>query len=218
MLHEAAVSLSDFALAALAAFLAIKLLASDTDKVRVRTWFAVEISAVSLAALLGGMAHGVFPNQDSFWGAMTWRFTLVFVGLTGMGAVMIASFLLFRPGAVERLRSVMIVAFAVYSGLVLFEWQRFVVALAFYLPAALLLFIAFLIRWRRQRDSFASDGLIAMAITFLAAGLQHFQVSIHPVYFNNNVVYHVLQAVAIFFLYRAGMRWMNAPVRTPQTA
>jgi hypothetical protein len=218
MLHETTVSLSDFALAALAAFLAMKLLSSHTEKLRVRTWFVIEISAVALAALLGGMAHGFFPDQDAFWGAMTWRFTLVFIGLTGMGAVMIASFLLFRPATVEKMRYVMIVAFAIYSGIVLFEWQHFVVALLFYLPTAVLLFIAFLVRWYRRHESFASDGLIAMAVTFLAAGLQHFNVGIDPVYFNNNVLYHLLQAVAIFFLYRAGMRWLTGPAQVQTTA
>ncbi len=217
MLHEAAVSLSDFALAALAAVLAGKLLSMNTEMLRVRKWFGVEIGAVALAALAGGIAHGFFPDTDVSWGALVWRFTLLCVGLTGLAAVMIASFLLFRPGTVERVRTAALMAFAVYCGIVLFEWQRFAVALAFYVPAALLLFFAFLVRWRRERSSFASDGLIAMGLTFLAAGIQHFRVAIDPVYFNHNVIYHLVQAAAVVFLYRAGMRWINgaASFRVP---
>jgi predicted neutral ceramidase superfamily lipid hydrolase len=218
MLHESAVSISDFALGALAAFWATRLLSSPTEKPRIRTWFVVEISAVGIAALLGGIAHGFLPDETQFWGALIWRATLVFVGVTGMGAMMLASFLLFRPRAVERMRFAMMIAFAIYSGIVLFEWQRFVVALVFYIPPAVLLFIAFLVRWRRGRESFATDGLIAMALTFVAAGLQHFRVSIDPVYLNNNVIYHLVQAVAVFFLYRAGMRWLTGPAQVQARA
>lgn len=209
MLHEAPVSLSDFALAALSAVLVAKLLAGNTEMHRIRTWFCLEIGAVALAALLGGIAHGFVPDTETFWGALVWRSTLVCVGMAGLAAMMIASFLLFRPRTVERVRFAALLAFAVYCGLVLFEFQGFVVALIFYTPTAVLLFIAFLVRWRKEAASFALDGIIAMVLTFIAAGLQHFQVGIDPVYFNNNVIYHLLQGAAMIFLYRAGRRWLK---------
>lgn len=209
MLHEAAVSFSDFALAGLSGVLAGKLLRRNTERLRIRNWFSVAIGATAVAALLGGMAHGFFPDTDSFLGALIWRTTLICIGVTGLAAVMIASFLLFRPGTVERVRVAVLIAFAIYCGVVLFEWQQFVVAIAFYFPAAVLLFVAFLVRWRREHDSFASDGLIAMALTFLAAGVQHFGIGLDPVYLNNNVIYHLVQGVGVIYLYRAGKRWIE---------
>lgn len=209
MLHEASVSVSDFGLAALSAVLAGKLLLRDTEKLSIRKWFGVEIGAVALAALLGGIAHGFFPDTDASWGALIWRTTLICVGLTGLAALMIASFLLFRPSTIERVRIVGLLVFAIYCGIVLFEWQRFAVALAFYVPPTLLLFVAFLVRWRKEPNSFASDGLVAMALTFVAAGIQHFGVELDPVYLNHNVIYHIVQAAAVVFLYRAGRRWLT---------
>jgi hypothetical protein len=209
MLHEAAVALSDFALAGLSGVLAGKLLRRNTERLRIRNWFTVAIGAIAVAALLGGMAHGFFPDTDSFLGALIWRTTLVCIGATGLAAVMIASFLLFRPGTVERVRFGVLIAFAIYCGIVFFEWQEFVVALVFYVPAAVLLFVAFLIRWRREHDSFASDGLIAMALTFLAAGMQYFRIGLDPIYLNNNVIYHLVQGAGVIYLYRAGKRWMK---------
>lgn len=211
MLHEAAVSISDFALSALCVVLAARLISHHTKMHRVQKWFTVEIVAVAVAALLGGIVHGFVPDTDTFLGGMMWRATLLFIGLTGLAAIMISSFLLFRPGTVERVRMVGLLIFAIYCGIVLFEWQHFGVALAFYLPTAVLLFIAFLIRWRRRPDSFACDGLIAMSLTFIAGMLQHFRVAIHPVYFDHNVVYHFIQGCAMIFLYRAGSRWLNEP-------
>ncbi len=213
MLHEAPVSISDFALSALTAVLAAKLISRNTEMQRIQKWFTVEIVAVSVAALLGGIVHGFLPDTDSFWGALMWRSTLVFVGLTGLAAIMISAFLLCRPGTVEKVRFAALLIFAVYCGIVLFESQHFGMALAFYLPTAILLFVAFLIRWRRKPDSFACDGLIAMVLTFLAGMLQHFRVAIHPVYFDHNVVYHFVQGSAMIFLYRAGSRWLNEPIR-----
>lgn len=209
MLHEVAVSISDFSLSALSAVLAARLLSRNTEMQRVKKWFAVEIIAVAVAALLGGIVHGFVSDTDGFWGALIWRSTLVFIGLTGFAAIMIASLLLFRPGTVERIRIAALLIFAIYCGLVLFEWQHFGVALAFYIPTAILLFVAFLVRWRRNHASFASDGLIAMALTFIAGGVQHFHIGIHPVYFNHNVVYHLVQGGAMVFLYRAGTRWLS---------
>jgi len=209
MLHEFAVSVSDFALAGLSAVLAGKLLRRDTERLRIRNWFSVAIGATAVAALLGGIAHGFFPDTETFLGALVWRTTLACIGATGLAAVMIASFLLFRPGTVERVRTGVLIAFAIYCGIVFFEWQQFTVALVFYVPAAALLFVAFLIRWRRAHDSFASDGLIAMGLTFLAAGIQHFNLGLDPVYLNNNVIYHLVQGVGVVYLYRAGKRWME---------
>lgn len=209
MLHQAAVSFSDFALAGLSAVLAGKLLRRDTERLRIRNWFGVAIGATALAALLGGIAHGFFPDTETFLGALVWRTTLVCIGATGVAALMIASFLLFRPGTVERIRVAALLAFAIYCGVVLFEWQQFAVAIAFYFPAVVLLFVAFLLRWRREHDSFASDGLIAMALTLLAAGVQHFGFGFDPVYLNNNVLYHLVQGVGVIYLYRAGKRWIE---------
>jgi hypothetical protein len=48
-----------------------------------------------------------------------------------------------------------------------------------------------------------------MALTFLAAALQHFQLEIDPVYLNHNVVYHIVQGAAMVFLYLAGTRWLK---------
>ena len=209
MLHEAPVALSDFALGAVSAFLALRLCRTETELLRIRTWFGVELGAIALAALFGGLSHGFFPGNEGLLGALIWRLSLVLIGVAALGALMLASFLLFRPTIVERLRLAAILAFAVYSGVVLFEWQDFVIALAFYLPPAILLSIAFLARWRRAPASFAADGVIAMFLTFLAAAIQHFDLGIHPVFLNNNVLYHMVQAVATFFLYRAGIRWLG---------
>jgi hypothetical protein len=42
-----------------------------------------------------------------------------------------------------------------------------------------------------------------------AAMLQQAKVAVHPVYFDHNAVYHVVQAIALVFLY---FGWRRAPL------
>ncbi len=212
MLHEPAVSISDFALGALSAWLAAILLSVGTKMHRVRKWFVVQLGAVAVAALLGGIVHGFLPDTDSVLGALAWRTTLIAVGAGGVSAIMISAFILFRPGTLERVRMAALILFAIYSGLVLFHWQGFGVAVAFYVPATVLLFLAFLVRWQRGREPFAATGLVSMILTFVAAGLQQFRIDINPRYFDHNVIYHVVQGLAVYVLYRAATLWlMDSP-------
>lgn len=208
MLHEAAVSISDFALGVLSALLAANLLSRATDMHRVRQWFVVQLGAVGLAALLGGVVHGFFPDTDSFWGGLAWRTTLISIGVAGLSAIMLAGFVIFRPVMLERVRLAALILFAIYSGLVLFQWQDFGMAVAFYLPTTVLLFLAFLLRWQRGHESFAAQGLLATALTFVAAAIQQFGMDINPKFLDHNVIYHVVQGIAVYFLYRAATLWL----------
>ena len=47
----------------------------------------------------------------------------------------------------------------------------------------------------------ASVGAWGLALSLVAAGLQHFRIALHPVYFNHNALYHVVQAIALYFIF-----------------
>jgi hypothetical protein len=51
----------------------------------------------------------------------------------------------------------------------------------------------------------------AFVCSAVAAVLQQAQVSLHPVYFDHNAVYHVVQAVAVVLLYFGFRRSPDAP-------
>jgi len=69
--------------------------------------------------------------------------------------------------------------------------------------------VAFAVHLKHSSDTFAIDGLIAMGITLVAGVLQYLRVGLHPVYFNHNALYHLCQAVGLFFLYRAAIKWLG---------
>ena len=208
MSAEVAVSISDFLLAGFSGALALRLQSRPTEMRRTRRWFAIVLGAIAVSSFLGAISHGFVPQENGRLGALIWRSTLMLIGPASVGLCMLASLLLFRPGIIERARALALITLAIYVGLVLFEYHEFVIALLLYLPATLLLLAAFLMRWR-QGQSFGADGALAMVLTLAAGILQYLHIDIHPVYFNHNALYHVVQGVALFFLYRAGVKWIS---------
>jgi hypothetical protein len=72
-----------------------------------------------------------------------------------------------------------------------------------YLPAAVFLLAVFGSHYARRRDPPHLWGAIALLLTFAAAGVQQAQIGLHPVLFNHNALYHLIQAVALFLLFLA---------------
>jgi uncharacterized protein DUF6962 len=215
MSPEVAVAISDFLLAGFSGALAFRLQSRPTEIPRTRRWFAIVLWAIAISSFLGAISHGFIPEEHGSLGALIWRSTLMLIGPAAVGLCMLACLLLFRPATVERARLLALILLGVYVGLVLFEYHEFVIALLLYLPATLLLLAGFVVRWR-QGQPFAADGALAMVLTLVAGLLQYLRVDVHPVYFNHNALYHVIQGMALFFLYRAGRKWISATL--PATA
>lgn len=203
------VSVTDFALAALSAVLAWRLVSHATEMRRTRYWLTIVFSAIAISSLLGAVSHGFVPEEQGRLGEMIWRATLVAIGPAGVGLFLLGAILLFRPAGVERARVLGLIALAIYTGVVLFEYQDFWIALLIYLPPTLLLLLGFALNLRRNGGAFALDGCIAMVLTLTAGLLQYLRVGLHPVYFNHNAVYHLAQGIALVFLYRAGSKWLE---------
>src|SRR6185312_4719818 len=99
-------------------------------------------------------------------------------------------------------RRAIVVAYAlVFAGVVLLVDESFTSIVRFYLPALLLLLLGAIVQAVRGRDR--AWGLIAagLLVSIAAAWIQQARVAIHPVYFDHNAVYHVVQCVALVFIY-----------------
>ena len=42
---------------------------------------------------------------------------------------------------------------------------------------------------------------MSIILTFIAAFIQQSELAIHPIYFNHNALYHILQAVALIMIF-----------------
>jgi hypothetical protein len=89
---------------------------------------------------------------------------------------------------------------------VLFFTQEFLVAVAFNLPAVLLLLCALIVSYQHYRRSGLFVIACALVLSIFAALLQQLRVGLHAVYFDHNVLYHLLQAVVLYLLFLGARR------------
>jgi hypothetical protein len=168
-----------------------------------RLWFILFFASIGAAALLGGTVHGFFPDRASTGFRLLWPITLVAVGLTAMSAWMIGARLGLSGNIARFVRLFAALDFAVYSLLVLFVTRGFALVVINYLPAAVFLLIVFHRLYGRRKTPDLLAGLYGLLLTFVAAGVQAGGFTVHPVYLSHNALYHVIQAVALFLIFRA---------------
>jgi hypothetical protein len=165
-----------------------------------RSYFALLFVSLAVASFLGGTVHGFFPDETRTRSVL-WVLTLFAIGFAAYACWNIAASLLLLKKSKTYIRVIFASLLLVYMFVVLFLSQDFAVAVFFYLPSTIFLFIGVLLyslSAKQERLFFAVVGLL---MTFLAAALQQLEVSLHPVYFTYNAVYHVVQAVALWLLF-----------------
>jgi hypothetical protein len=165
---------------------------------------------IGVAALLGGAFHG-FLASESLLGAWVWRGVMLAIGLTGFAAWRIGGLLSFSHAASRWIIRVAAIGLIVYCLIVLVYARSFALAIAYYLPAVVFLTISFAIQLARRRDSVAALGIAGMLLTFVAAGVQHFGISLHPQYFNHNALYHLIQGIALLLIFLAARNLIAEP-------
>jgi uncharacterized protein DUF6962 len=88
--------------------------------------------------------------------------------------------------------------------------ESFTTIVRFYVPALLLFLAAATARALRSGGGWT---LIALGLTLsaVAALLQQLEIALHPVYFDHNAVYHLVQAAALVLLYLGFRRVADSP-------
>lgn len=167
-----------------------------------RIWTIVFFAATGAGALSGGTVHGFFLDTGSFGHRVLWPMTLLSLGVAALAAWIIGAHLLLRGGGVRAISIAAGPFFVAYAAVVFFVSQAFVVAIANYLPACLFLFATFLVVHRRHPARPLVAGMAALLLTLLSGALQQAGIGLDSVYFNHNALYHLLQAIALWLLFR----------------
>jgi hypothetical protein len=191
---EATTVLTDYALAAVSAFLGCKLIPCSK-------FWSLAFLALALGAFLGGTWHGFWQDD------LLWKATTLSVGVASFGMVAGSA-----DAAITGKLRAGLVAFAALKLLAYAAWMLYhddfiwVVADT----ASALLIVAILHAWR-------FDGWIlsGVAVSVLAGLAQASGFALHP-RFNHNDLYHVLQIAAMLLFYR-GVRAYATDWRRPST-
>jgi MFS family permease len=197
---EPDVTLTDYALALECAALAVAIGRRQVRDRPLRFWFALFFAVTAIAALLGGTVHGFLLDPENRWRDVVWLATMLAIGVASLAAWNAGTRLLL-PRAAGALSAAGWLTLAVYVAVLLLVTQRFWVAIAFYLPAVMALLAGFVAAWRRSPSAELSRGVIGVALVFPAALVQQLRIALHPVYFNHNALYHLIQGVAFFLIF-----------------
>ena len=206
-LTRPAVSLTDFALAIECAVFTLLLARCPATDQLLRKWFVVFFASIAAASLLGGTMHGFFEYSTSPVRTVLWVATLLSILVTSFATWSIAAILQLDPPSARWVRAFALAQILALSVVVLFISREFVVAIVAYLPATVFFLIALVLAYLRRRDSALAWGVVGLALTFLGAAVQQLKVVVHPVYFDHNTFYHVIQFVALWMIYRSA-RWV----------
>ena len=200
---EPDVTLTDYAIALLCAafcLLASKWPAVDTT---LRRWWIVLFGSIGAGAAFGGTVHGFFLDPATVGNAVLWRATLLSLGVTSAAMWMIGARLIVPEPAATWVRRAAVAQLLVYAVIVICFDQRFLVAIATYLPATVFLLVVFVMLHLRDRMRGVAPGIVGLLLTFVAAAVQQLRIAVHPVYFNHNALYHVIQGIALYLIFRA---------------
>ena len=198
------VSLTDYGLAAECLWFAYRMVRLRvTAASSLPLLFAAFYFSIAIAAVAGGTVHGFFLDESSHGYSILWPLTLMVVGVTALCGVEIGSALQFSRPIARYINAAAVAIFLAYCVVVLFFRRDFRVAVLDYVPALVFLGVTFLFAYRRRNQPRLLIGFIGVCTMLFAAAAQQAKIGIHPVYFDHNALYHVLQGIALFMVFLA---------------
>jgi hypothetical protein len=196
-MHEIDVTVTDYILALeclVFSYLFYKNRASIIHK-----YFAYFFISLSLAAFIGGTVHGFFPNENSIYYKILWKITLMLIGVTSLVACLIAS----KLKSLQVKSNLVYSASTIYVFIVTFICDQFYIAIIAYLPSILFLLISFITLYKNTKLKSVLKAIISILLTVIASIIQQLKIAIHPIYFNHNSLYHLIEFIALLMLFKS---------------
>ena len=179
---------------------------------KLRKWVVVFFGSLAAAPLLGGIVHGFITDQHSLLHALVWNGTLVAIGVTALATWMIVSLLSLSGRSRRLMQNAAIVIFSLYSASIIALNNSFYMAVAHYLPPALIFTGVVANLYRKQRTGRLLGALTGLIMTFAAALVPQLKVGVHPEYFDHNALYHLIHGIAFLLI----CVWMKAVVEAAE--
>jgi hypothetical protein len=199
-IHDPDVVFTDLGLALLGAWFAWRLAAASRPGSLARAG-ALLMASLANAALWGAVFHAFFPeNTATRQGFLAWIPVSLSI-VVAAATLLELSLRVLAPSLPQPIRRSLVGAYAaVFALAVLLVDESFTTIVRFYVPA-LLLFLAAATARALRRNAGWSPIALGLSLSAAPALLQQLRIAFHPVYFDHNAVYHVVQAAALVLLY-----------------
>ncbi len=193
---------TDYALGLLCTVLAIRM--RRRGPVAGRTDWSGALIACAIAAVAGGSYHGFLPWLPGWISAVLWKVTLLAIGCAAYGAS-VATLRVHLAARLQRpLQAAAALQLALYAAAVLVR-DEFLIAIVDYSLAFGFVLAVHAQVWVRSRDGAAGWIVLGVLVSFTGAGIQAAGLAPHP-HFNHNDLYHVVQMLGTWMLYRGASR------------
>lgn len=198
-MKEIDVALTDFVLAAQTFFLSRRIWKRPPVN-PLRESFLILFLGFGLASAAGGIVHG-FTTHGTLTHSVLWTITLVSIGVTACGFALAGSRLVWEESRARAADRIILGVFIFYGTVLIFH-RAFLIAILFYVPATLVTLAGLAAHARRHGpDRCVRIGVAGMVLSLAAPFVQIFGISLHPVYFTYNAVYHVIMMIVVGLFY-----------------
>ena len=202
-LHEPTTFATDLVLSALSIGCAVDLTRrARANGSRAVGWLAATLAAAGLAALTGALSHGFGPEMAPAAADALWRATLHALGLMAFCLIVSSATAALRGPALTAAYVAALVELVAFTGWIAlhpeFRWLVLDYGIAILAAAAL-----HIVRLRRGDQPGAVWILAGLGVSIGAALVQRGGFAAH-LHFNHNDLYHVVQMLGTWLLYRGG--------------
>ncbi len=196
--------LTDYFLSAQAFYLGYRCLSTGKNgHSRATRLWGLALLMLSLGAFVGGTAHGFKLYLGTGGHAIVWKLTVYSIGLCTF--FMLAGTTL---GSVGKVAQRVILTFAVSQLAVYAIWMAthndFIYVVYDYVPAMLIIIVLQAILYVKRKQVSAIWLSSGIFVSLAAAGIQISGFDIHK-YLNHNDIYHLVQMVGVYLLYRGAV-------------
>ena len=196
-MRELATTLTDFLLTAVCLLCAWRL-ANASSPARLHGP-VVFFAGFAAAALVGGIWHGFFSDEQTLAQQVVWWLAMLFAGVTAAGLALSGLELV----GVRAMRGpgLLLATFLTIYALLAWRDPRFLLSLIASVAGILVCAAGFVRRLRDAGQPGAILGLAGLGLAVVAAVAQQQRVAIDPVRFDHNATYHLLLLPALALLF-----------------
>ena len=204
ILHEPMTVFTDFILAALSAWWARRLAQSGKTGISTAggnwTW---ALAASAAAAFFGGVSHG-FPALPRPLPWLLWKSVQTAIGLAAFFTVRATALSRLPPRASRAALRLAAAQLALYLAWAAY-YDDFIYSIVDYGAAFVFALVAHLPAALRRADPAARAIAGGIVVCFAGAAIQAAGIAPHP-HFNHNDLYHVIQMLGTWLIYRGALR------------